>query len=226
MKLTFYGHSCFGMEINGTHLLFDPFISSNALAAHIDVSSIKADFILISHGHEDHVLDVIEIAKRTDARLVSNFEIINWFADKGIENGIALNIGGSTTLPWGTVKYVNALHSSVMPDGAPGGNPGGFVLELDELTIYYAGDTALTMDMQLIGKQYKIDHAMLPIGDTYTMGVDDAIMAADFVKCKSVIGMHYNTFAPIEIDKAEATEKFESAGKNLTLLEIGETIEL
>lgn len=226
MKLTYYGHSCFGMEVNDHHLLFDPFISPNKLAEKIDIEKINADYILISHGHEDHVADVISIAKRTNAKLISNFEIINWFADKGIENGTGLNIGGSIKLPFGNIKYVTAIHSSEMPDGAYGGNPGGFVLDFNDLIVYYAGDTALTMDMQLLGRQYDIDHAILPIGDTFTMGVEDAILASEFIKCKSVIGMHYNTFPPVAIDEEEAKAKFESAGANLTLLEIGETIEL
>lgn len=226
MKLTYYGHSCFGMEINGFHLLFDPFITPNKLAAKIDVSSIKADYILISHGHADHVADVVDIAKRTGAKLISNFEIINWFANKDVKEGTALNIGGSISLPFGKVKYVNAIHSSSMPDGSYGGNPGGFVLEFGEQTVYYAGDTALTMDMQLLGRQFDINHAILPIGDVFTMGIEDAILATEFIKCKSVIGMHYNTFPDVEIDKEEAKAKFESVGANLTLLEIGETIEL
>lgn len=226
MKLTYYGHSCFGMAVNDTHLLFDPFITPNELAAKIDVSKIEADYILISHGHSDHVADVIDIAKRTGAELISNFEIINWFAEKGIDKGTGLNIGGSLSLPFGKIKYVNAIHSSSMPDGSYGGNPGGFVLEFGDQTVYYAGDTALSMDMQIIGKQFNINHALLPIGDTFTMGIEDAILATDYIKCKSVIGMHYNTFPPVEIDKEEAKAKFESAGANLTLLEIGETIEL
>ena len=226
MKLTYYGHSCFGITINGSHLLFDPYITPNKLAAKIAVSSIKADYILISHGHADHVADVEDIANRTRAKLISNFEVINWFAAKGIDEGIALNIGGSISLPFGKVKYVNAIHSSSMPDGSYGGNPGGFVLEFGEQTIYYSGDTALSMDMQLIGKQFDISHAILPIGDVFTMGIEDALLATELIKCKSVIGMHYNTFPPVEIDKEEAKAKFESAGANLMLLEIGETIEL
>ena len=226
MKLTYYGHSCFGMEVNTYHLLFDPFISPNKLAEKIDIEKISADYILISHGHEDHVADVISIAKRTNATLISNFEIINWFASKGIKEGKGVNLGGSVNLPFGTIKYVTAIHSSAMPDGSYGGNPGGFILDFDDLIIYYAGDTALTIDMQLLGRQYDIDHAILPIGDTFTMGVEDAILASEFIKCKSVIGMHYNTFPPVEIDEDEAKAKFESAGANLTLLEIGETIEL
>lgn len=226
MKLTYYGHSCFGMEINGKHILLDPFISGNSLAKDIDITKIKADYIFISHGHADHVADVMDIGKRTGAHLVSNFEIINWFAEKGLKDGTGLNIGGNLSLPFGKVKFVKAIHSSSMPDGSYGGNPGGFVFEFPELTIYYAGDTALTTDMQLLGRLFDIDHAILPVGDTFTMGVDDALIATEFIKCKSVIGMHFNTFPPIELDMNEAKSKFESADANLTLLAIGETIEL
>lgn len=226
MKLTYYGHACFGMEINGTKLLLDPFISPNPLASEIDIEKIEADYMLISHGHEDHVSDAIAIAKRTKCKIISNFEIVNWFADQGLDNGHGMNLGGSTELPFGKVKYVTAIHSSVMPDGAYGGNPGGFVFEIGDLCIYYAGDTALTYDMKLIADSFDVDHAILPIGDNFTMGIDDAIRAADFVKCKSAIGMHYNTFPPIEIDPGEAKAKFESADKHLTLMEIGESIEL
>lgn len=226
MHLTFYGHASFGMDVNGSKLLFDPFISPNPLASNIDILKIEADYILISHGHEDHVADAVAIAKRTGAEIISNFEIVNWFGARGVKNGHGMNLGGSALFPFGKVKSVIAIHSSAMPDGANGGNPGGFVLDFGDLCIYYAGDTALTYDMKLIAETFDINHAILPIGDNFTMGVDDAIQAATFVKCKSVIGMHYNTFPAVEIDIEEAKAKFESADMHLTLLEIGETIEL
>lgn len=226
MKLTYYGHSAFLLETLGSNVLFDPFISPNPKASDIDIDSIPADFILISHGHGDHVADVAAIGKRTGAKLVSNYEIIGWFEQQGLKNGHGLNHGGSVVLPFGVVKYVNAIHSSTLPDGSNGGNPGGFVIENEEGTLYFAGDTALSMDMQLLGRYMDIDHALLPIGDNFTMGIDDAIIAADFVNCKDVIGMHYNTFPPIEIDEEEARSKFEAAGLNLRLLKIGETVEL
>ncbi len=226
MQLTFYGHACFGMEVNGVKLLFDPFITPNSLASKIDINKIEADYILISHGHGDHVADAVSIGRRTGAKIISNFEIVNWFAEKGLKDGHGMNLGGSCNFDFGTVKYVTALHSSVMPDGIYGGNPGGFVLSFNDLCIYYAGDTALTLDMKLLAESFDIDHAILPLGDNFTMGVDDAIKAAEFVNCKSVIGMHYNTFPAIEIDLEEAKAKFESAGTHLTLMEIGETIEL
>ncbi len=227
MKLTYFGHSCFGIEINGLHLVFDPFISGNPLAAHIDLKQVNADYILISHGHEDHVLDAEIIAKRTGAKLISNFEIINWFLSKGLENGHSMNHGGKFSFDFGTVQYVNAVHSSSMPDGSYGGNPGGFVITPKESrsSFYYAGDTALTYDMKLIGEQETIDFALLPIGDNYTMGVDDAIRAAEFVGTSKIVGLHYNTFPPIQIETEKAVARFSETGKMLLLPQIGDTID-
>jgi len=226
MKITFYGHACFGIEINGTNLLMDPFISPNELAKDININEIPADYIFISHGHEDHVADVKPIAERTGAKLVSNYEIITWFGGQGIENGHPMNHGGEWEFDFGVVKYVNAIHSSVMPDGTYGGNPGGFIIRSGGKSIYYAGDTALTYDMKLIGETEDIDCAILPIGSNFTMGVADAVIAAGFVNCSKIIGMHYDTFGFIEIDKDDAKTKFSKSGKELTLMNIGETIDL
>jgi L-ascorbate metabolism protein UlaG (beta-lactamase superfamily) len=226
MELTFYGHACFSVEIQGKTILFDPFISGNELAKDIDINSIKADYILITHGHQDHVLDVETIAKSTGAKLVSNYEIINWFAAKGINNGHPMNHGGKWQFDFGKVRYVNAVHTSSMPDGAYGGNPGGFVIESEEGNFYFAGDTALTMDMKLIPMFCKIDFCVYPIGDNFTMGYKDAVLAADFVDCERVVGVHYDTFGYIEINKEKAKEEFERSGKELILPKIGETISL
>lgn len=226
MKLTFYGHSCFSVEIKGKILLFDPFITGNELAKDIDIKKIKADYILISHGHEDHVLDVEVIAKQTGAKLVSNYEIINWFAAKGIKNGHPMNHGGQWKFDFGTVRYVNAVHTSSMPDGSYGGNPGGFVIESEGGNFYFSGDTALTMDMKLIPMSCIINFCVYPIGDNFTMGYKDAVIAADFVSCERVVGIHYDTFDYIEIDKEKAKEEFERSGKELILPIIGETISL
>jgi len=226
MKLSYYGHATFLLEIKGSNILFDPFITPNELARDIDANAIPADYILISHGHEDHVADAVSIAKRTGATVVSNYEIITWFGGQGVENGHPMNHGGSWSFDFGSVKYVNAVHSSVLPDGTYGGNPGGFIISTDEGNIYYAGDTALTYDMKLIGETANLKHAILPIGDNFTMGIDDAVIASDFIGCKEIIGMHYDTFGYIEINKEEAKDKFSTAGKNLTLLNIGETIDL
>jgi len=225
MKITYFGHSCFSVTAEGKTLLFDPFITPNELAKHVDVDAIEADYILISHGHEDHVADTIRIAKRTGAKVISNFEIINWFTDKGLDNVHPMNIGGHWIFDFGKVKCVNAVHSSSMPDGSYGGNPMGFLVETGDGNFYYSGDTALTYDMKLIGDYKNIDFALLPVGNNFTMGIDNAIIAADFIRCNKIIGLHYDTFGYIRIDHQEAVSKFNSAGKELHLLEIGSTIE-
>ncbi len=224
MNITYYGHSCFCVEINGKKLLFDPFISANELAKNINVNSIQADYILISHGHQDHILDVESIAKRSKAKVICNWEIYEWYTKKGVENIHPMNIGGKIKLDFGSIKCVVAVHSSIMPDGAYGGHPMGFVIESTEGNFYYAGDTGLTFDMKLIGDYRKIDFAFLPIGDNFTMGADNAIIACDFINCNDIIGMHFDTFGYIKINKEEAVSKFERAGKKLNLMEIGQTI--
>ena len=224
MKLTYYGHSCFEVELNGKTLLFDPFISGNELAKDVDIASLKPDYILLSHGHADHVADAEQIAKQSDATIISNYEIVTWFGNKGIEKGHPMNHGGSWQFDFGTVKYVNAIHSSSMPDGSYGGNPGGFIVSSDDKTFYYAGDTALTMDMQLIPKFHQLDLAILPIGDNFTMDIKEAVMAADFIDCNKIVGMHYDTFGFIKIDHGAAKKAFTEAGKELMLLGIGESI--
>lgn len=226
MKLTFLGHATVYVEINGKKILFDPFISPNELAKDVDVNSIVADYIFISHGHEDHVADVESIAKRTGAKIVSNFEITTWFNGKGCENAHPMNHGGNWEFDFGKVKYVNAVHSSTLPDGVSGGNPGGFVFETSEGNFYYAGDTALTMDMKLIPMTTKLDFAILPIGDNFTMGVDDAVIAAQFVEVDKVLAMHFDTFGYIKIDHKQAIAKFKEADIELTILGIGESAEL
>jgi L-ascorbate metabolism protein UlaG (beta-lactamase superfamily) len=223
MNITYYGHSCFSVEINGKTLLFDPFITPNELAAKIDVSKIKPHYILISHGHQDHVADVELIARQSGATIICNYEINLWLAKKGVQNLLPMNIGGKVKLDFGNVKCVVAQHSGGLPDGSYGGWPMGFVIESTKGNFYYAGDTALTYDMRLIGDYRQIDFAFLPIGDIFTMGVDNAIIACDFIRCNNIIGMHYDTFPPIKIDKNEAISKFTRSGNKLTLMEIGET---
>lgn len=224
MNITYYGHSCFGVELNGKHLLFDPYISPNELAAKVNISRIKADYILISHGHEDHIADAVQIAKQNKSKVICSWEVNVWLGRNGVENIHPMNIGGKIHLDFGSIKCVNAVHSSSMPDGSYGGNPMGFVIESKEGSFYYAGDTALTYDMKLIGDYRNIDFAFLPIGDNFTMGVDNAIIACDFINCNDIIGMHYDTFGYIKIDKEQAVKKFSGSGKSLTLMEIGSTI--
>jgi len=225
MKITFYGHASLGIEVNGIHILVDPFISANPNASHIDINTLQADYILVTHAHQDHILDVETIAKRTNAVVVSNYEIAMHYNTLGLEHH-PMNHGGRWKFDFGTVKYVNAIHTSSFPDGSYGGQPGGFVIEGEHKNIYIAGDTALTMDMKLIPMQTKLDLAILPIGDNFTMGIDDAILASDFIACDKILGYHYDTFGYIEIDHEEAKRKFYIKDKDLMLLEIGESLEL
>lgn len=226
MLLTNYGHSCFSVEIEGKTILFDPFITPNELAKDIDINTIDADYIFLSHGHSDHIADCVSIAKRTGAKVAGVFEVVEWVKKQGIENTHPMNTGGKWEFEFGTVKCVVAQHSSCMPDGSYGGNPVGFVFMTKDENFYYAGDTALTLDMQLIPRWAQLNFCILPIGDDFTMGIDDAVIAADFVKCHVVVGVHYNTFGFIKIDTEKAIAAFKAEGKTLLLPEIGQTIEL
>ncbi|MDQ6912508.1 MAG: metal-dependent hydrolase [Verrucomicrobiota bacterium] len=226
MNFTYYGHACFAIEAGGKTLLFDPFVSPNPLAENIDIKKIAADFILVSHGHGDHVADVIEIAQRTEAKVIAPFEVGEWLGKKGVKNVQAMNHGGAATTDFGRVKLTSAIHSSSMPDGSYGGNPCGFVVETDDGNFYYSGDTALAYDMKLIGEQTQLRFAALPIGDFFTMGIDDALRAADFVGANKIVGVHYDTFPPIKIDHAAVIAAAKKAGKELLLPQIGETVEV
>ncbi|OUR90763.1 hydrolase [Flavobacteriales bacterium 34_180_T64] len=225
MKITFYGHASLSIEVNDIHVLVDPFISGNPKASHINIETLPVDYILLTHAHQDHILDVETIAKRTNAVIISNFEIATHYDKLGFESH-PLNHGGHWEFEFGTVKYVNAIHTSSFPDGSYGGQPGGFVIEGEHKNIYIAGDTALTLDMKLIPMRTKLDLAILPIGDNFTMGIDDAILASDFVDCDKVLGYHFDTFGYIEIDHEKAKRKFFDKNKDLMLLEIGESLEL
>lgn len=226
MKITFYGQNTLALKIGEINVLVDPFITGNDLSKDkVDINDLKADYILLTHAHQDHTLDAEAIAKNTSAVIVSNYEIANHYEAKGFEVH-PMNHGGSWDFEFGKVKYVNAIHTSSFPDGSYGGQPGGFVIEGEHKNIYIAGDTALTMDMKLIPMQTKLDITVLPIGDNFTMGVDDAIIASDFIECDKIIGCHYDTFGYIEIDHEEAKKKFYEKGKDLMLLDIGESIEL
>lgn len=228
MKITYYGHACLGIEINGTHLVVDPFIGGNPLesARAIDIDAIKANYILITHAHGDHLADTERIADNNeDVVIVSNAEIASHYANKGYQSH-PMNHGGSWQFDFGKVKYVPAIHSSSFPDGSYGGQPGGFVIESKNKTIYIAGDTSLTMDMKLIPMFAKLDLAILPIGSNFTMDIDEAVIASDFVGCDKVLGYHFDTFGYIEIDHEEAKRKFFEKGKDLMLLNIGESIDL
>jgi L-ascorbate metabolism protein UlaG (beta-lactamase superfamily) len=226
MKFTYYGHACFAVEFGGKRLLFDPYITQNELAKDIDIKEIKADYILLSHGHEDHVADCVQIAKNTGAKVIAGWEVSEWVCKKGVKDSHPLNHGGKREFDFGTVRSVNAVHSSVMPDGTYGGNPMGFLLTSGDQCLYYSGDTALTLDMQLIPRWGKVNVAALCIGDNFTMGYEDAIEAAKMVKCTEVLGVHYDTFGYIRIDHQKAKQAFKQAGINLHLPAIGETINI
>lgn len=228
MKITYYGHSCFGVEVAGRHLLFDPFISGNGLAKQIRADRIPADYILLSHAHEDHVADAVGIAKRTQAKVLSNYEIYLWLTRQGIKEALPMNLGGTATLEGGGMQatLVPALHSSSLPDGTYGGTAGGWVVRTAEGNFYYSGDTALMTDMKLIGASTRLKWAALCVGDTFTMGVEDAIRAAEYVGCDQVLGVHYDTFPPIQIDHAAAKRKFQASGRTLHLPPIGGSLEL
>ena len=223
MKIAYYGHATFAAEINGKHLLFDPFITQNPLAKAVDIKNIKADYILVSHAHFDHIADTAAIADQTGATVISNYEVISWLGKNGVKNTRPLNPGGTYSSDFGRVKCVNAIHSSSLPDGAYGGSAGGFVVESADANFYYSGDTALTLDMKLISETTKLELAVLCIGGNLTMDIDDAIRAAGLLQCKDVMGVHYDTFPLIEIDHAAAKEKFRSNGLTLHLLTIGGT---
>ena len=226
MNITFYGHSCFSVTVNKKKLLFDPFITGNDLAKDININAIDADYILLSHGHQDHMADAESIAKRTGATIIAAYEVAMWFAAKGVEKYQPMNTGGKWKFDFGTVKCVNAIHSSGLPDGSYGGNPMGFIIMNDEQNFYYSGDTALTLDMQLVPMFANIDFALLPIGDNFTMGMEDAVQAAKMVQTKMVIGLHYDTFGFIKIDHQKAIDLFKKNDLELRLLVIGETIEI
>jgi L-ascorbate metabolism protein UlaG (beta-lactamase superfamily) len=226
MELTYLGHSCFLLDIGGTRVLIDPFITYNPLASAIDKEAIEADYILLTHANQDHMADAEYFARKNNAAIVAIYEVCEWYKSKGLENVVPMNIGGKVHLPFGMVKMVSATHSSCFPDGTYGGNPAGFVVESAEKTFYFAGDTGLTYDMKIIAEQFKIDFAFLPIGGQLTMDIDDAMIAANWVHTKRVIGMHYDSFPFIQIDHLETLEIARRAGKELTLMEIGEKINL
>jgi len=201
IELTWLGHASWAIKVDEHRILVDPFLDESPTAP-VKAADVEANFILVSHGHFDHVADVASIANRTGATVVSNYEIATWFAEKQqVKNTIGMNLGGGVDLPFGRAKLTIAYHSSQLPDGSYGGNPGGWLLTIGDKKIYFACDTALFSDMQLIGNA-GIDLAVLPIGDLFTMGPEDSIEALHLILPKKVVPSHYNTWPPIEQDAA------------------------
>ncbi len=226
MQLTYFGHSCFKLEIGGKTLIFDPFIRSNALASNIKFEELTADYILVSHGHDDHTADLIDLAKQTGATVICNWEIHSWLQTKGITKTHPMNIGGKWKFDFGEVQMVYAAHSSSLPDGTYGGTAAGFIVanDNDHDAIYYAGDTALFSDMKLLTERYMINLVVLPIGDNFTMDYIDANRAADLLGCEKVVAMHFDTFGFIKVNHHDAISYFEHHNKTLILPAIGSTI--
>ncbi len=198
ISLTYHGHAALGLDISGTHILVDPFLRDNPVAT-ADPAEIPADFILVSHGHYDHVGDTVDIAKRTGATVITNFEMANWFGAQGVENVHPQHLGGGFAHPFGYLKLTLALHGSGLPDGSYGGNPCGFLLYTEGKTLYLACDTGLFGDMALIGEE-GVDFAALPIGDNFTMGPKDSLRAVAMIKPRMVVPIHYNTWDLIAQD--------------------------
>ncbi|MBT3189197.1 MAG: metal-dependent hydrolase [Anaerolineae bacterium] len=224
-KFTWYGHATLGLETDGHKLLIDPFFTDNP-SAPVTADEMEANFILVSHGHGDHVGDTVSIAERTDALVISNFEIANWFETQGVSKVHPQHLGGGFQHPFGYLKLTLALHGSALPDGSYGGNPAGFLLTTnDGKKIYMAQDTGLFGDMQLIGDE-GIDLAVIPIGDNFTMGPDDALKAVKFLRPKVVIPIHYNTWDLIAQNPISWADRVEDEMQaRVVVLAAGESFE-
>ena len=222
-KITFLGHSCFSIEGGGTTILIDPFLTGNPQAA-AKAEDVSCDFIVLTHAHGDHFGDTIDLARRTKATVIANYEIAEYCGAREV-TAHPLHIGGGFDFPFGRVKLTIAHHGSVFPDGTYGGNPAGVLLTIDGKKIYHAGDTALTYDMRLVGDE-GIDLAMLPIGDNFTMGIVDAARAIEFIRPNLVVPMHYNTFDVIQADPEAFRKLASEAGVTCEVLEPGQSLDL
>ena len=222
-KLTYFSHAAWMIETNGTAILIDPFLDDNPTSP-VKSKDVKADYIIITHAHGDHIGDSIPIAKANDAMIITNFEIANWCGEQGVTVH-PLHIGGAHDFPFGKVKLTQAFHGSSFPDGSYGGMPAGVLITIEGKTVFHSGDTGLFSDMKLIGEMNPIDVAMIPIGDNFTMGLDDAVKAVEFLNPKKVIPMHYKTFDVIDVDPNEFVLRVKNQGIEALVLEYGGSIE-
>ena len=223
-KVIYHGHSFIELQIKEHTIFIDPFIDGNPLCD-IKAKDAKCNYIILTHGHDDHVGNTIELAKSNDATVIGMVELTDYLWTKDVKNH-GMNLGGAYNFPFGKVKLTLAHHSSSLQGGIYTGHPAGVLISFDGKTIYHAGDTALFYDMKLIGEMNKIDYAFLPIGDNFTMGVDDAVKAAEFLNAESVIPIHYNTFEIIKADAHDFKRKIESIGKICTIMNPGDSIEI
>lgn len=223
LKLTYLSHSTFLFDDGKNILIIDPFISGNPTMP-IKVEDLKPNFIVLTHAHGDHLGDAVTLAKKHNALIIAVNELANYVAEQGCQ-AHNMHIGGGWNFPFGRLKFTIAHHGSSSPDGRYMGEPAGIVFNMGGITIYHTGDTGLFLDMKLIGELNKIDIMLAPIGDNFTMGIDDAVKAVEFVNPELAIPMHYNTFGVIQADPNEFKRKVESIGKNSRVLEFGETIE-
>lgn len=228
LKVTWLGHATWSIDADGVQIVIDPFLKPHNPSANTAAGDLAPQFILVTHGHGDHTADLIALAKASKAQVVCNFEIAEWLGRHGVTNVHAMNHGGACNFPFGRVKMTIAHHSSMLPDGTYGGNPGGFLINFnDGHDVYIAGDTALTYDMRLIGEVGGVDLAILPVGDNFTMGPEDAIVAAQFVKAKHVLPSHYGTFPVIQVDVAQFARRLErETGVDCTVLSVDESLTL
>lgn len=224
MKIIYHGHSFVQLKSDQYSILIDPFITGNP-ATKTKADELKCDYIVLTHGHGDHISDAITIAKRNNATIIASFEIANYTGSHKV-NAHPLGIGGGYNFPFGRVKLTIAHHSSSFPDGTYAGNPSGVIINMEGKTVYHAGDTGLFYDMKLIGEMNKINVAFLPIGDNFTMGIDDAVKATEFINAEITVPIHYNTFDIINANPEDFKRKVESIGKKCTIIGIAESMEI
>ncbi len=222
-KLTYFSHAAWKIETNEYTILIDPFLDDNPTSP-VKSKDVKADFILVTHAHGDHIGDAIPIAKANNATIISNFEIANWCGEQGV-TAHPMHIGGSKEFPFGKVKLTQAFHGSSFPDGSYGGMPTGVLITIQNKTIYHSGDTGLFGDMKLIGESMPIDIALIPIGDNFTMGLDDAVKAVEFLHPKMAIPMHYKTFDVINVDPDDFVSRVKKTGIEAKVLDYGSSID-